>query len=1017
MKKQLLFFICLFGLVFTAYSQTQILGVVNDLSTGEALPGVSVSQQGTNIGTITDKDGNFSITADANGTLVFSYLGFETQYVSINGRRNINVSMKVEAKKIDEIVVIGYGVQRKSDLTGAIASVSGKELKNYAVSDVSQLLTGKATGVYVASSSGQPGSNAIVRIRGLGTVNDNNPLYVVDGQPLDNINNISPQDIDRIEVLKDASACAIYGSRGSNGVILITTKKGVAGETSITFDSYIGGKSSYKGYKMCNSEQFYNFVTEAYANAGQTLDPRFKRQYERGYDTNWWNEVSRTGLIQNYNLSIRQGKEDSRTALSLSYLNDEGAIITTKFDRITLRFNNEYDISKAITVGANLGLARTNSIDVESALPSFRVVIQADPFTPVINPLVDPSDPNYEYDKYAPTEYAWEPTPVAVLNQIDRSNIRYNFFGNLFANIKLFKGLSYRFQYSFERNNGVSMAFNPIYHSVFTENNLANMEGKYRDITQLTQNTSTQFNTVIEQRLNYSWKSDLHNFQAMAAATYETQTSENINAYKTTGPGNDKAFRVLSAQTAGAQTSGDKSILAILSYLGRINYAFKDTYLATVNFRTDGSSRFAKGNRRGYFPSFSLGWRISNESFFQNFNKDETLSNLKIRVGWGQNGNQRIDNNAALTLIGTSLVNQWYFGTGFLQGYAPTYMGNSIIKWETSQQMNIGLDATLFNDRLDLTADYYIKNTKDMLLMIPTPSFASYPNDPWSNAGDIKNKGFELNINHHNTIRKFNYSIGVNLSTYKTKVTNLTSDVEYYLTGSVSRTYVGGPLGRFYGHKVIGVFQNQAEIQAYSKDGKLIQPNAKPGDFKFADLNNDGVINNDDRDFIGDPNPKLIYGLNFSFGYGGFDLSWFLQGVWGNDIWNASKNGTPTAENAQARAYTEAWRKEGDPGTYPRITNNDTNNNFRGSNWYVENGSFMRLQNIQLGYNVPKNICLQTKLISACRIYISGQNLLTFTKYSGLDPELGSNNPLNMGFDNTRYPNSRVITAGINLQF
>lgn len=1018
MTNRILFLIVALLSAFSLYAQQvkKVSGTVTDASTGETLIGVSVVEPGTANGTVTDIDGKYSL--DVSGqTLTFSYVGYNKQTINVTKGGEVNVQLSPNTE-LEAVVVIGYGTQRKSDLTGSIASISSKDVKNFAVPNVSQLMTGKAAGVYVAASSGQPGSNAVVRVRGFGTVNDNNPLYVVDGQPLDNINNINPSDIESIEVLKDASAAAIYGSRGSNGVILVTTKKGVAGQTAIALDAFVGIKSSYRGLKMANSEQFYNFMTEAYKNSGETLDPKFTKQYERGFDTDWWDAVTRNAFNQNYNLSIRKGSENMRTSFSLGYLDDQGAIITTKFNRVSLKLNQEYDLNKHITVGTNIGIAKIRLQDA-GALPNFNFIVRADPFTPVINPLVDPSSENYIYNRFAPTEWSFDPNPVGILKSTDRGTDSFNAFGNIFANIKLFKGISYRFQYSFERNNDVFKEFRPIFQSVFSEYNLANIEGKYRKETELTNNSAVVFNSVVEQQLNYNYSNDQHNFSAMLATTYESNDYQTINAFKRNGPGNDESFRVLDAQTAGAQTSGSRVKTSLLSYLGRINYVYRDTYLATVSFRADGSSKFAENNRWGYFPSFSLGWKVNNEEFFKNLDIENTVSSLKLRAGWGQNGNQRIPRDARLTLIGTNDEMQWYFGTGHTQGYVPVNMGNMDIRWETSQQTNIGIDMNLFRNHLDVSMDYFVKKTSDMLLQVPVPSLAGYPNSTWMNAGDVQNKGFEMIVNYRNEISDFGYNVGANISTYKTEITNLASDIDFYLTGDVSRTYVGGPMARFFGYKQVGIFQNQQEIDNYQLNGVKIQPNAKPGDFKFADLNGDGVINDKDRDFIGDPNPDLIYGFNINFNYKNFDLGMFFQGTLGNDIWNANKGVFASAgrKNILAEAYTNAWFKEGDNATYPRITNSDSNDNFRGSSFYVENGSFLRLQNIQLGYTLPRSLAEKTKLFSNCRIYASGQNLFTFTKYTGLDPEVGVDNAMNLGVDQSRYPSSRTVLFGVNLQF
>lgn len=794
------------------------------------------------------------------------------------------------------------------------------------------------------------------------------------------------------------------------------------GETTVTLDAYVGVKNSYKALNMMNSDQYYNFIMKAYENDASfqnSMKDKFTNQYQKGYNTNWWNEVTRTAFNQNYNLSIRKGTDNSRSSLSLGYVDDQGAIITTEFKRLSLKANLEYDINKFITVGANVNLAKIRKRDA-GAIPSFDFIQKADPFTPVISPLVDPSSENYEYNKYAPTEWSYDPNPVAMLELPNRYNDIFNVFGNVFAQIKLYKGLSYRVQYSFERYHDTFKDFRPVYSSTFSEDNLANQESKYNKETQLNNNSAVTSNYQVEQRLNYNTTIGRHKLDAMVAMTYEKNSSEGINAFKRKALGNDEIYQILDAQTAGDNTSGGKETSSMLSYLGRINYVYDDRYLATVNFRADGSSRFAKRNRWGYFPSVSLGWRVSNEEFFKNLNIENTISNLKLRVGWGQNGNQRIDRDAPLTLIGTNNENQWYFGNGYSQGYVPTYVGNADIKWETSQQTNVGLDMSFFKNSLDVSMDFYVKKTSDMLLNMPIPSFGAFPNSPFFNAGDLKNTGFEIVVNYRNQIGKdFNYNVGLNMSTYKTEVTKLTSE---YLSGNTSRTYVGGPIGRFWGYKQIGIFQNQEEIDNYvDKNGTKIQPNAQPGDFKFAKLGESGELNDDDdRTFIGDPNPDLIYGFNLGFSYKNFDVSMAFQGTIGNDIWNVAKGSLASAgrQNALADAYTKAWTKDGDlDAVYPRITNSDSNNNMRGSSFYVENGSYLRLQNMQIGYTLPSHICQKSKLFSSCRFYVSGQNIFTLTGYSGLDPELGINNPLDMGVDTTRYPSSRTFTFGVNLQF
>ncbi|RYZ96680.1 MAG: SusC/RagA family TonB-linked outer membrane protein, partial [Sphingobacteriaceae bacterium] len=810
---------------------------------------------------------------------------------------------------------------------------------------------GKAAGVYVSTNSGQPGDAAVIRIRGFGTVNNNDPLYVVDGQLFNDINNVNPNDIQNIEVLKDASATAIYGSRGANGVILVTTKRARNGESIASFDSYVGAKTNYNPPVMQNSAQFYDFIKTAYANSNQTLDPKFTKQYEKGNDTDWWKEISQTGLSQNYNFNIRNGGEKSRTYFSLGYLSDKGAIKETDFERISLKFNGEYDLSSHITVGTNIGIAKNKTRNT-SSLPRFDFLLQADPFTPVINPLVPTDDPQYEYNKYAPTEWAFNPNPVSTLMLNDRSSKDINLYGNVYGRVKLFDGLSYYVQYNFEHNNNRYKAFLPIYKSTFSDINLANQESKYNNVTQLTQNTNYVVRSVIEQRLNYYKIFGKHTIDAMAGMTYDDNNAESINGFKTGAPGNDPAFRVFDAATTGVQLTGRPLQTAILSYFGRLNYVYSDRYLLTVNFRADGSS-ILKNNQWGYFPSFSLGWRLNNEDFFKKLNIDNTVSNLKIRGGWGRVGNQNINAYAASTLIGTNIENQFNFGSGYSQGYVPTNNGNPDIKWETTEQTNIGLDAGMFNDRLTFSADYFVKKTRDMLLQVPIPVISGFVTTPFRNAGNLENKGFEFTANYRNNFGKLSFAVGGNVSFYKNKITGL-DEGNRPIYGAVSKTELGGPMSRFFGYVWEGVFQNQAEIDAYTGPQGKIQPNATPGDFKFADLDGSGVIDDKDRTYIGNPHPDMIYGFNLNLAYGGFDFSAFFQGTVGNDLWNNLKSlSSPGASNSIADAYTQAWFKEGDDAKYPKPSLLNANQNYRASSWWVEKGSFLRLQNVQLGYNLP----------------------------------------------------------------
>lgn len=1000
-----------------------VTGIIKD-ALGEPIIGATVMQKGqSDIGTITDFDGKFTLSDMSEGaTLVISYIGYITREV-VAGRQPIQIQLLEDTQNLEEVVVIGYGTVRKSDLTGAVVSVTSDDIKNYAITNLETALVGKLAGVYASTNSGQPGSGAAIRIRGVGTVNDNNPLYVVDGMFLDNINDLNPNDIDRIEVLKDASSTAIYGSRGANGVILITTKKGNAGDFTVTLDSYIGMSKSIYTPEMTNSAQLHSFLKESYENDNLNFPVGITKLYERGVDTDWWDVSTRTGLTQNYNLSIRGGSDKIKSALSLGYVNEDGFIKNTEYYRLTLHSYLEYKLSNRISIGANLNLSESKNRELRGFYEPIWQITSADPFSYVYNPAADPNDPEYTYNKYAATEYSYTNNPLFLLESNNSYSKRMNTYGNVFADVKLLEGLKYNVQFSFNKPVGHSNNFDPLYSLTPSDLNIANL--KYRNYNRITTSQSNTLNTTWQQTLTYDKKfGDNHSLNAVIGLTYENNTYNDISGSKNTTPGNGEQYWVLDAATSLLTLTGSRRENSILSYLGRVNYTFANKYLATVSFRADGSSRFAENNRWGYFPSFSLGWRITEEKFIKNLELTQ-LSNLKFRVGWGQTGNQSIANNAAITTIGTSNNRIYVFGEGVNQAYGPVNMGNRDIRWEVSEQTNVGIDAGLFDNKLQINIDYYKKKTKDMLLQLTVPDLAGYPNSPWTNAGSIQNTGFDFSANYMGQANDFGYNIGVNFSTYKNKVISLGSGNEpiYYsgLKTAMTKTEVGQPVAQFYGYRQIGVFQNQSEIDGYrNANGELLQPLAKPGDFQFEDVNKDGVINEDDRTNIGNPHPDLIFGMNFNFMYKNFDLGFAFSGTLGNDMWNEYrfKGFATSTDNTTLDSYTNAWRKEGDHTKYPRISQSDLNNNARSSSWYVENGTYIRLKNIQLGYTFPKLMVDKTKLFSSCRLYISGQNLFTITNYEGMDPEVGTNDGITtLGIESRRYPSSKIWTVGVNVTF
>lgn len=1020
--KRALLFAVLLTTQLAAFGQITVTGTVKSSEDAAGLPGVNVFIKGTGAGTTTDVNGEYRLQVPASdAVLIFSFIGYTSKEVVVGSQSTIDVTLDYDLQQLDEVVVIGYGTQKKSDLTGAISSLTNEDIKNQSVTNIQTALVGRVPGVYAATTSGQPGSGAMIRIRGFGTVNNNNPLYVVDGQFLDDINNLHPNDIDRIEILKDASATAIYGSRGANGVIVITTKKGTVGAPVISFDGYIGTTSSTFKPEIANRDQLYNFLKESYENDGLVFPQGIQKLYDRGVDTDWWDVTTRNGLTQNYNVSIRGGTEKLKSGFSLGYVEEDGFLKTTTYDRFTSNLNAEYAVSSRVTVGLNLNVVNSKDRGLENFSEPIWQIISADPFSYVYNPLTDETNPNYEYEKYAPTEWAYADNPLFLLESNNARNKKFNTYGNIYANVELLKGLTYRAQFNYNRSTADFMAFYPKFNQVPSDLNMGRL--KQRNLNQLNVSESSGVNTMWQQTLDYNKTfNDVHNLSAVVGLTYENNVYESVSGSRTNFPSNDREYWVLSAGTAAPNISGAKSENSILSYLGRINYSYGDRYLATASFRADGSSRFAADKRWGYFPSFSVGWRLSNETFFKNMNIQQ-ISDLKIRAGWGQTGNQSISNDAIITTINTAPQLIYTFGDINLPAYGPRSMGNRDIQWETSEQTNVGLDAGFLDNRLSLTVNYYIKKTKDMLLRVPVPSYTGYPNAPYTNAGSVENKGVEVSVNWQEERNDFSYSIGANASTYTNTVTQL-GELNNPIFGTgfksgLTKTEVGGPIARFYGYQWEGIFQNQAEIDAHKGAGDvLLQPLAKPGDFKFADVNHDGLLNDDDRTYIGNPHPSLIFGFNFSLGYRSFDLSALFSGTLGNDMWNEHlAKHLVSIDNVPVAAYEKAWRQEGDNFGFPRITQSNLNNNGRTSSWYVEDGSYVRLKNIQLGYTLPANITSKLKAFSSFRMYVSGQNLLTFTNYTGMDPEVGSDNPLKLGFEITRYPSQRILSLGVNARF
>lgn len=1043
-KKFLLLAVAFILLSFSGFSQQIIKGKISD-EKGAPLIGATVQVKGTNKTTQTDQQGVFSLSAPSSSRLVFSFTGYEPKEIIVGNQDNVTVTLQQSNAAMGEVVVVGYGTQKKSDLTGAISSVSAKDLAKSNPVNATEALQGRAAGVTVTTNSGSPGSEGAIRIRGIGTINNNEPLFVVDGMFVSSINYLNPSDIARLEVLKDASATAIYGSRGANGVVLITTHKGSSGKPIIVFNANTSISKVSNLTETLNRAQYLDYKTTAYVNGYYRLNPTaapgidpyttndpffsftkntLKPQYDKGYNTNWVDSLFENAVVQSYDIGIRGGANNIRYATSAGYFDQKGILENSSYKRYTFRLNTDYTIGKRLVVGENLSLTNSNTLGQggfiegrsNSIIPQ---ILNADPLTPITNPNANVNDPDYQYNKFTHSDVSGTDNPAAIIARVnDRSNL-LKIVGNVFGELELIKGMKLRTSFGYDYNSIDSSGFNPKYFIGGSEQNTTST------VAQLYNN---YFGQVWENTLNYNTKIGNHSISGLLGYTEELYKGKFTIASRSGTANNDPSLQVLNAATGGITLTGNKTQTSLQSYFARVNYTYADRYLLTATVRRDGSSKFATDKQWGTFPSVSGGWRISNEKFFPNLDAS-FISNLKLRAGWGQIGNQSMPggtNNPYLSLIEGANGYRYIFGDALVTGNSLTSLGTPGISWETSQQTNIGIDLGLLKNTLTFSADYFVKNTKNMLLQVSSPSYTGFPNIPYTNAGDIQNKGIEIVIVYEGKAGVFTYGISANASKFINKAVSLGTGNKPITPADgttalpINRTEVGRSIGEFYGWVTDGIFQNMKEVQAFNKNGQLVQPNALPGDFRFKDINGDGVINSGDQTWIGNPWPKLTYGFNLNLGYNNFDLAALFQGSYGNKLINVNKRYRRTlnaAFGADLAAYEVAWRGEGTSNTQPIISTVDRNDNFRISDWYVEDGSYMRLKNLQIGYKISAS-WLKKASISSSRIWLGGTDLFTITKYTGNDPEAGlSAAPIGAGREFSAYPKMKRFSLGINLTF
>lgn len=967
---------------------------------GAVVPFVNVIEKGTSNGTSADMDGNYSINVPQNATLVFSYIGYETKEVAVNGQTTINVELVSDVAALDEVVVVGYGTQEKKDLTSAISVVESDQIQKRQTTTVAESLQGLASGVNVRGG-GQPGQEAKIEIRGLKNLQNANPLYVIDGLVTTANRDFNPNDIESIQILKDAAAAAIYGSRAANGVIIITTKKGKKGPLQVTASSKFS-VTEIPRYDLAGQEEFVRLNNMAYDNAGI---PR--QDLNLSVNTDWQEEVFQTGLIQDQNVSFSGGGENSSYYISGNYFGNKGTVISTDFDRISFRVNSSG--KKGIfSIGENLALSNSKTDEIGGS-DGFR----GNPFFDVVRlfptiPVYDEANPGgYGYGKSGVAN-TFAANPVAIAELIDQEIENFRIRGNVWAEIDPFPWLKYRFNFGYEtsfddflylRREG-NWTLNQPYEPSFTSQNRAQSE------TQLFENTLT---------LNKEFGD--HDFTLLLGTTYQKDSYEQINGLKRNllvNPNTGEYFDVLDLGDQ-AQVGGFRNEATLLSYLGRLEYNYDDRYLLNAVFRRDGSSRFSDENKWSSFPSVSLGWRLSNESFFDS----ETINDLKLRASYGELGSGNIGNYEYQGFINTFGAIVMGTGQSLYPAATQVRLANSELRWETLKQTNIGFDMGLLDNRLQLTADYFVARTEDVLFGFPI--LLSTGNDggnPISNAATVENTGFEFNASYREQVNDdFSFNASVNFTRLRNELVNLGNGLNESIQGNTI-TRAGEPVGMWYVLQTDGLFQNQGEIDSYTNsEGEVIQPNALPGDIRFVDVNDDGEITNEDKSVVGSPWPDFEMGLNAGAEYKDFDFSMNWIGSFGATIYNGYRSVVDRFDDdSNYRSGIQPWTPENPNTDFPRIVKGTTLNSRGDSDRWLENGSFARLKYVGIGYNIPTN-ALETIGFTKARISVSAQNIITITKYKGLDPEFSNPNIFQRGVDFGSFPNLQTYSIGVEVGF
>ena len=1068
MKKFLSVLLMLSFTLATVYAQNiQVKGTVVSAVDNEPLPGVNVVVKGdATTGAITDLDGNFTLSVPKGAILEVSFIGFKTQEVPVKGQTHLNVALAEDTETLDEVVVVGYGVQKKSVVTASIAKVSSDDLANTAPVRIDNALKGLAAGVNVTSASGQPGEGARIRIRGTGTINNSDPLYIVDGMPISGgLDFVNPSDIESIEVLKDAASGAIYGARAANGVVLVTTKKGKIGKPQINYNFSYGFQSAWKKRDVTSATEYAVLMNEKYINGGQA--PVYADPYNlidtngnaiKGFGTDWQELVFNDNApVVNHDVTISGATEKVNYYLSLGYFTQEGIVGgnygQSNYDRLTIRSNTSYNVIDAtkersflnkLDLGINMAYMRTHSTGIGTNSEYGSVLGSALYMAPLVTPTVTGDIAEAMIDQYAAYDlfrdgngevytipgyvgsYGEINNPLAMMQVNPTKNWSHKFVPKFNFDLQLWDNLKYHFSYSADLSFwGSDSAVTQLYYLSGNNNRTHTEASSYK-----AQSTVWQ----IENTLTYDKVFGDHTIGVVLGQSAYKSTGNQLggarwNLVNINKPSIDYATGNYTQDVdadgnpTGTPTiehsvyGGPYTVHTLSSMFARLSYNYAERYMFQATVRRDGSSRFGANNKYGVFPSVSAGWNVTNEAFMEN--RPEWFNNLKVRASWGKNGNDNIAEFGYTSL--TAMGNNILFGKNATKynGSKAQRLANPDLKWEESEQTDIGLDFGFLNNALTFSVDYYIKKTNGMIIEMPIPSYVG-ETKPLGNVGDMENKGWEFELGYKWKVADANFAIKGNATYLKNTLKNLGNDNGFMdldgvqgISGSVSRAENGMPFPFFYGYKTDGIFQNMDEVNAYvNKDGGLIMPNAVPGDVRFVDVDGDGSITTNDRTNIGNGTPDWTFGLNLNADWKGFDFNVFFQGVAGADVFDATYR-TDISSGNYPSWMLDRWTGEGTSNRIPRLVLADKTNNWNTSDLYVYDGSYFRVKNISLGYTVPASLTKKFS-ISRLRFYVMAENLVTWTKYHGFDPEISSGGT-SLGIDRGVYPQARTWTVGVNL--